>query len=55
VLGLPLGYPVIEIQSGEGCYPEETAQDRMEIEEQIRQRLQESLTAAGVIGSASGP
>ena len=55
VLGLSLDSPVKEIQSGEGCYPEETAQDRMEIEEQIRQLLQESLTAAGVIGSTNGP
>lgn len=55
MLGPPLGFPVKEVQGREGCYPEETALDRMEIEEQIRQLLQEDLAAAGLIGSASGP
>ena len=53
--GQPLGFPVKEVQGREGCYPEDTAQDRMEIEEQIRQMLQEGLAAAGLSGSGSGP
>jgi len=55
VLGLPLGFPIKEVQGGEGCYPEDTAQDRMEIEEQIRHMLQEGLAAAGLIGSVNEP
>ena len=55
MLGLPLGFPIKEVQGREGCYPEDTAQDRMEIEEQIRQMLQEGLAAAGLIGSVSEP
>ena len=53
MLDLPLGFPIKEVHGREGCYPEDTAQDRMEIEEQIRQILQEGLAAGDLIGSAS--
>ena len=53
VPGQPLDSPVKEVQGRESCYPEDTAQDRLEIEEQIHHMLQ-GLTAAGLIGSGSG-
>jgi len=46
-------FPIKVVHGREGCYPEDTAQDRMEIEEQIHQMLQEGLAAGGLIGSAS--
>lgn len=55
VLGPSLSFPIKEIQGGEGCYLEETTKDRMEIKDQIRQMLRESLTAAGLIGSNNEP
>ena len=54
MLGPPLDFPVKEVQGREGCYPEETAQDRIEFEEQIRLMLQEHLAAAGLSDSDSG-
>ena len=44
-------YPATEVEGREGCYPEDTAQYRMKIDEEIRQILQEGL---GLIGSRSG-
>ena len=51
VLGAPLDYPATQVEGREGCYPEDTAQYRMEVAEEIRQILQEGL---GLIGSRSG-
>ena len=54
VLVLPLDFPSKEVEGREGCYPEDTAYDRMEIDEEIRQILREYLTAIGSITSGSG-
>lgn len=52
-----MDFPAKEIQGREGCYPDDSAQDRMEIEEETRQILREALAALGLTsgaGSGSG-
>ena len=54
MLGAPLDYPATEVEGREGCYPEDTAQYRMKIDEEIRQILREGLSSLGLIDSGSG-
>lgn len=55
VLGLPLDYPAKEVQGRGVCYSQDTAEDRMAIDEETRQALRDGLTVLGLIrGSGSG-
>ena len=41
MLDLPRSFPVKEVQGRGVCYSQDTAQDRMEIDEEIRSALRE--------------
>ena len=55
MLGLPQDYPAKEVQGRGVCYSQDTAGDRMAIDEETRQALREGLAVLGFIsGSGSG-
>ena len=54
LLGPAIEIPVREVQGRVACYPQDIAEDRMEINQQVRQILREMLRMIGVIdGSGS--